>query len=311
VPASRLRGVVPPVITPFRPDGTIDTDSLVRATERLLSAGCHGVFVLGSTGEVAYLDAEQRATAVRIAVEVTDGRVPVLVGAIDTTARRVLEQARQAERLGADGIVATGPLYARNDTAETAAHFRLIAAGVDLPVYAYDIPARVHTKLDLQMLVELGTEGVIAGVKDSSGDDVGFRRLVAANATAGSPLSLLTGHEIVVDGMLLLGADGVVPGLGNVDPVGYVRLWELAEAQDWSAARDQQERLAALFEIVFQAQGRSGDAAGVGAFKIAMHELGVISSPAMATPVQALEGPTAEQIREIVRAARPEEPEVV
>lgn len=261
------------------------------------------MFALGSTGESAYLTREQREVVLRTVVETVAGRVPVLAGAIDTTAGRVGEQVAEAAEVGVDAVVACAPVYARNDVTEVEDHFRIIAAGSPVPVYAYDVPVRTSTKLDLQMLIRLGQERVIAGVKDSSGDDVGFRRLVAANASCGSPLTVLTGHEVVADGMLLLGADGVVPGLGNVDPAGYVRLWKLAGAEDWVQARLEQDRLADLFEIAFQARGRSGDATGVGAFKVAMELLGLIESATMAPPVQPLDIEAAHQVGEIVGRA--------
>ncbi|MCM3660950.1 dihydrodipicolinate synthase family protein [Georgenia satyanarayanai] len=297
-----FHGIIPPVITPFTTEGEVDTTTLTAVVEHLVTGGVHGVFALGSTGEVAYLDDTQRDVVVRTVVAAVAGRVPVLVGAIDTTSGRVAQAARRAAEAGADAVVATAPLYAMNDVAEIERHFRAVAAATGLPLFAYDIPVRVRTKLPTDLLMRLGSDGVLAGVKDSSGDDVGFRRLVAANAAAGSPLAVLTGHEVVVDGMLLLGADGVVPGLGNVDPGGYARLWQAAQAGDWTRAREEQDRLAALFEIVFQAQGRSGDASGVGAFKTAMHHLGLIPSATMAFPVEPLDEATVARIAAIVDA---------
>ncbi|PYG00083.1 4-hydroxy-tetrahydrodipicolinate synthase [Georgenia satyanarayanai] len=302
---TRFRGVIPPVITPLTAEGEVDTTTLRSVVEHLVSEGVDGVFALGSTGEVAYLDDAQRDVVVRTVVTAVAGRVPVLVGAIDTTSGRVAQAARRAAEAGADAIVATAPLYAINDLAEIERHFRAVAAATELPLFAYDIPVRVRTKLPADLLVRLGTDGVLAGVKDSSGDDVGFRRLVAANVAAGRPLAVLTGHEVVVDGMLLLGADGVVPGLGNVDPGGYARLWQAAQAGDWTRAREEQDRIAALFEIVFQAQGRSGDASGVGAFKTAMHHLGLIPGATMAFPVEPLDDATAARIAAIVDATMP------
>ena len=76
------------------------------------------------------------------------------------------------------------------------------------------------------MLVRLGIDGVLAGVKDSSGDDVSFRYLTMANDLAGHPLQVFTGHEVVVDGAYLSGADGSVPGLANVNPDLYVDQWK-------------------------------------------------------------------------------------
>ncbi len=294
--------MVPPVVTPFNTDGSVDHETLANVVNHLVESGMHGLFAMGSTGEVAYLTNRQRHDVLKTIIDTNAGRVPVIAGAIDLTAQRSIELANDAVELGADAFVVTAPIYAINDVKEIEDHFRIIGAGVDAPMFVYDIPVRVHKKIPADLLVRLGLDGVVAGVKDSSGDDVGFRRLVMANRAAGSPLRVFTGHEVVVDGMLLLGADGVVPGLANVDAARYAKLWDAAMAGDWATARVLQDELTSLFEIVFQATGRSGDAAGVGAFKVAMAAQGLLKSPAMAAPVQALDGDVAERIVEIVRA---------
>lgn len=296
-----FRGVVPPVITPMHDDGSIDFESLDRVVDHLIDGGIHGLFILGSSGQVAYLtDAERDAVTERVVARAA-GRVPVLVGTPDLTANRIIESARRAEALGVDAIVVTAPLYALNDMVEIERHFRMIAAAVNVPVWAYNVPVRVHSYLGLGVLMNLARDGVIAGVKDSSGDDVGFRRLVAANRAAGSPIELLTGHEVMCDAMFLLGADGAVPGLANVDPAGYRRMWDAAEAGDWVACRDEQDRISRLFEIAFVPQGRSGDAGGIGAFKQAMASLGVIASGAMPAPMEPLTAADIDGIEAILR----------
>lgn len=298
---TEFRGIIPPVLTPFTPSGELDLPSLDRLVDHLVDAGVDGLFALGSSGQVAYLTDAQRGTVVRRIVARTAGRVPVVVGTADLTAPRVIEQGRAAVAAGASGIVVTAPLYAINDAAEIGRHFRMIAAGVGAPVLAYDVPVRVHTKLGVGMLLELARDGVIVSVKDSSGDDVAFRRLVAANADAGRPMTLLSGHELMLDGMFLLGGDGGVPGLANVDPAGYVRLWRAAQASDWVAARAEQDRLARLFDIVFVPQGRSGDAGGIGAFKAALALLGVIDSASMPAPLEGLSASDVDAIGAILR----------
>lgn len=298
-----FRGVIPPVLTPLDDSGAFDEAAFERLVERLIAAGVHGLFVLGSSGEVAFLSDAERTRVLEASVRVAAGRVPVIAGVNEMTPARVIGQVRLAEAAGVDAIVATAPYYARPSAAEVEAHFRAVAAATSLPVFAYDVPVRVHSKLDHAMLVRLGVEGVLAGVKDSSGDDVAFRRLVMANRAAGSPLALFTGHEVVVDGALLAGADGVVPGLGNVDPVRYVQLFDAAGAADWARVRVLQDEVAELFEIVFQASGVSGEAAGLGAFKTALAHLGVISSNRMSQPVPSLEGDTVARITAIVDRA--------
>jgi 4-hydroxy-tetrahydrodipicolinate synthase len=303
VTTHNFAGVVPPVVTPYTEDGEFDLPSFERLLESQLAAGVHGLFILGSSGEVAFLTDAQRRLILGEAVRIAAGRVPVFAGVNDMSGNRVIDQIRIAEDAGVDALVVTAPFYILPSTAEVEAHFRNLAAATSLPIFAYDVPVRVHRKLDHELLVRLGLDGVIVGVKDSSGDDVAFRRLVAANRAAGSPLVLFTGHEVVVDGALMAGADGVVPGLGNVDPGGYVRLYDAAVAGEWETVRLEQNKLAELFEIVFQPTSVSGEAAGLGAFKTALQLLGVIETNVMSRPIPRLAGETVDRIRGIVENA--------
>ncbi|MYW66299.1 dihydrodipicolinate synthase family protein [Streptomyces sp. SID8379] len=281
-----LRGVVPPLVTPLTSEGEVDTVSVRRLATHLVDAGVHGLFLLGSSGETAYLTDAQRRTALEAAVEAAAGRVPVLAGVIETTTPRALERARDAVKAGADALVATAPFYTRTHPAEIADHFRRLRAGADLPLFAYDIPVAVHSKLARDTILALAADGTLAGLKDSSGDEGSLRRLLAP-LRAGTPaFSVLTGSELTVDGALLAGVDGVVPGLGNVDAHGYVRLYEAARAGDWETARAEQDRLAALFAIVDAGDPArmGGSSSALGAFKAAVHLQGIIDCPATAAP---------------------------
>lgn len=298
-----IRGVVPPVVTPLTATGEFDEASFERTINRMIDAGVHGLFVLGSSGEVVFSTDARRREITAAAVRIVAGRVPVLVGCIDTETARVIEHAKVAKEMGADAIVATAPFYALGGIAEIERHFRLLHEAIDLPIFAYDIPVCVHVKLPNDLIMRLAADGVIAGVKDSSGDDVSFRFLAADNAAAGRPLQLLTGHEVVVDGSYMSGADGSVPGLANVDPWGYVRQWNAYQAGDWESVRREQDRLAYLMRIVTVTRGAVGYGAGVGAFKTALMLLGVFASNRMPEPVAALEGENVEAIRAVLVGA--------
>ena len=302
----RFTGVIPPLVTPLTSDRRLDVAGLERVIDRLIAGGVHGIFALGSTGEVVFTTDAMRRQVITEVVRLVRGRVPVLAGVVDTQTARVLEHVRVAADLGVDAVVATAPFYAITPSAQVERHFEILGDRSPVPVYAYDIPVCVHAKLDPDMLVRLGTGGAIAGVKDSSGDDVSFRRLALRNADAGSPLVLLTGHEFVVDGAYLSGADGSVPGLANVDPAGYVRLHEAAVRGDWSVLRAEQDRLARLMEICLSPRRAAGWGAGVGAFKTALQILGVIATNQVPEPFDALDGDDVEAIRAIVAAVGPE-----
>ena len=295
-------GVVPPVVTPDTPDHQLDVVSFERSINRLIEAGVDGLFFLGSSGEVVFATDERRDQIVREAVRIVDHRVPVLVGIIDTETERVLEHGRRALALGADALVATAPFYALGGSADIEEHFRILHQELDAPLFAYDIPVCVHTKLPWKMLARLGAEGVLAGVKDSSGDDVSFRYLVQENEKNGHPLTLLTGHEIVVDGALLSGADGSVPGLANVEPEGYVRMWKAAQEGNWAEVKREQDRLNEISHIFDVTTGVQGYGAGVGAFKCALNLMGIFDSSQMPRPVKPLDGQNREAIKQVLIA---------
>ncbi|MFF3389594.1 dihydrodipicolinate synthase family protein [Streptomyces sp. NPDC002669] len=286
----RHSGVIPPLVTPLTEDGGIDRPSLERVVGHLLDGGVSGLFALGSSGETAYLTPARQDEVIEIVTAVSAGQVPVLVGAIETTTDRAIERGRAAVGLGADAVVVTAPFYTRTHDTEIDRHFRDVAAALDRPVLAYDVPVCVHSKLTPELLLPLAADGVLAGVKDSSGDDGSFRRLVIG-ARELPEFSVLTGHELVVDAMMLSGADGSVPGLGNVDPHGYVRLHEAAVRGDWAAARAEQDRLVRLFDIVRAARPgtTSATAAGLGAFKTALMLRGIITTNAVSPPMRRLD----------------------
>ncbi len=284
-----LKGVVPPVCTPFTQDYQVDEASLRRLINHLIDGGVHGLFILGSTSEVAYLTDKNRAEVIRITMEEVKGRVPVVVGAIDTTTLRVIEHVKTAVAAGVEGIVVTAPFYVRTHPAEIANHFRLVKkACPNTPIYAYDIPIAVNgVKLDLGTLLTLAKEGVIHGVKDSSGNDAGIRAVILGIQKLNlKEFVVLTGSELTVDSALMFGADGVIPGIGNIDPAGYVKIYDLVQKGDYAAARKEQERLFEMFGLVdVGAADRMGrGSSAIGAFKAGLKLLGIIEDARTAPP---------------------------
>lgn len=295
-------GVIPPLLTPRTADGALDLPSLRRLIDHLIDSGVDGIFALGSSSEVLYLTNEERETVLTTCVDTIAGRVPLIVGINDMTTARVIDEAKRLLTIGGEAIVVTSQFYAIDNAFEEERHFRAIADAVDVPVFAYDVPVRTKQKLPLPLLTKLAREGVIAGVKDSSGDDVSFRQLALATRDIDG-FAAFTGHEVVCDGAMLSGAAGLVPGLGNVDPAGYKRLYEAARAGDWETARTEQDRLAKLFDIVFvETPSVSGGAAGLGAFKTALQVMGVLDSNTMSQPMEPLGDTETQRIRSIVES---------
>ncbi|MCX5334212.1 dihydrodipicolinate synthase family protein [Streptomyces sp. NBC_00140] len=302
-----LTGVVPPVCTPLTPSREVDVPSLLRLVDHLVGGGVHGLFVLGTSSEAAYLTDAQRRSVVETVTGHVGGQIPVLAGAIDMTTPRVLDHVASVTAAGADAVVVISPFYTSTHPAEIARHYRLVAAASPVPVLAYDLPGAVHTKLPAELVLSLAAEGVLAGLKDSSGDLGAFREVVVGARTRGdiNGFSVLTGSELFVDAALAAGADGAVPGLANVDPEGYVRLDRLCRAGDLERARVEQERLCALFGMVRVGDpGRmGGSSAALGAFKAALYLRGVIGCPVTAEPQVPLSEREVEEVGKFLAAA--------
>lgn len=307
-----LSGVVIPVCTPLVGDGTaVDDASLRRHLDRLVMAGVTGVFMLGTSGEFGFLTDEQRRQVLEVTVDEINGRLPVLVGISDTATARTVSQAEMLIHLGADAVVATAPFFAASGPMEIGEHFRGIRRAIgQVPLFAYENPGRVNGEsIPANLAIELAAEGTIQGVKDSSGNRSYLDALLRGRERHGlGALSILSGSEVDADWAILSGADGLVPGLGNVDPRGYVNLVEHARGGSVEQAGAEQERLRKLFGIVsIGTKEPMGDSSrALGAFKAAMKMLGAIDHDPCAPPSVRLGDDERRMIEQILLEHGPE-----
>ena len=298
-----FEGILPPVCTPLTESGDVDTGSLQRLLDFHLGAGVQGIFLLGTSSETTLLSDRQRATVIETGIKAVADRVPVIVGVLDTSTAAVIDHARTAEAFGADALVVTAPFYVSANQAEIMEHFRRVRAAVDLPILAYDIPVTVHSKLAKETVLQLAREGTIVGIKDSSGDEGNLRSLtVEARDIRG--FAIFTGAERTADLSLSYGASGIVPGLGNIDPGAFVRLYSAAMAGDWEAARTEQDRILRLLPLI-----QSGDQTRMsmfssvyGSFKSALMLMGVIATNVVAPPMTRFNDAEVEKVRRVLKA---------
>lgn len=300
------RGVIVPVCTPLTADEEIDRPSLQRLLDHLIDGGVHGLFLLGTTGEFGFLTDAQRASVVETAVRHVNGRVPVLVGVSDMASQRAIAQARALLPLGADGAVATAPFFAATGPLEMAEHFRRIKRAIgDLPLFGYENPPRVNdTSIPADLVLELAAEGTFAGFKDSSGDPGYLSAILRGRAEQGlEDFVVLSGSETHAVDAMQAGADGLVPGLGNVFPAEYVELFEVASRAPRRAEQVQQ-RMRDLFAIVqiTTVAGMGSSSRALGAFKAALRLRGVIADDRCAPPSVLFEDEDREQVAELLRA---------
>jgi 4-hydroxy-tetrahydrodipicolinate synthase len=301
-----FRGIVPPLCTPLTATGEVDLESVERHVNFQIEAGVHGIFMLGSSGEAILLNVRQRVQVLETAARAAAGRVPVLAGILDTGTARSIEHARNAEQAGVDALVLTAPFYFKVNQDELLEHFRAVRRATSLPLMGYDLPTVLGVKIERPTALQLAREGTIDGIKDSSGDQDGFRSLVVAarDLPSGTCCFTFTGSEFMVDMALLMGASGAVPGLSNVDPHAYIRLYNAIQAGDLTTARQEQERLMRLFQIVHA--GTAGRmsflASALGGFKTAIMLRGNFSTNIVGQPFTPYNEEEVERVRGILAA---------
>ena len=300
--AEQLRGIVPALITPLDEHGNVDEASVYALIDFQVAAGVHGLLVLGSTGEGPLLALEQKLRMVRATVGAARGRVPVMVGISHSSPAESAAFGQQAHAAGANALVTTSPFYFLHSQAELPTYFRYLKQRLDLPLASYDVPSAVKVKLSASTVRGLAEEGLVIGIKDSTGDLAGFREMVIATEHL-PDFRAFTGSEHYVDAALLVGGHGGVLGLGSVIPDVYVGIYDAATAGDWPRANQlQKQAIAALQMIHVGASGGSFSASAVSSFKVALREMGILRTATVSAPLEPLSADEEERVRQVMRA---------
>ncbi len=238
------RGMVIPLLTPFRDDESVDEAALRRLVCYLIAQGVHGLFPVGSTGEFWALSDGEKARITEIVIEEAAGRVPVYAGTGAPGTRQSVALTRQAEALGADAVVVITPFYISPNPDELYAHYAAIAGATSLPVIPYNNPARTGgINLAPDLMERLARLPNLIGLKDSAGDMAQFREI---RRRLPPPFALFQGRDDLFYESLVVGAVGGVAATGNVAPGLVVELYEAFVAGDLPRAQRAQERLTPL-----------------------------------------------------------------
>ncbi|MER5867203.1 dihydrodipicolinate synthase family protein [Kitasatospora sp. NPDC002040] len=235
--APTLEGVIAYPVTPFSPaDGQVDTERLAELVDRLITAGCHAVAPLGSTGESAYLDDHEWFAAAETAVGAAAGRVPTVVGIADLTTRNAIRRARFAERTGASAVMVLPLSYWKLDERELVRHFTEIAGAVGVPVMVYNNPATSGVDLSPELLVALAERVEnITMVKESSGD---VQRMHRIAQLSGGELPFYNGSNTLALEAFAAGASGWCTAAASLIPELVLELYRAVRLGELDTARE-------------------------------------------------------------------------
>ena len=236
------------LVTPFRKDLSLDEEALRRLVRRQIAAGINFLVPCGTTGESPTLSHEEHLRVVAITIEEGKGKVPVLAGAGGYDTRHVIELAREAERMGADGILSVTPYYNKPTQEGLYHHFKAIASSTSLPIILYNVPPRTNVNIDPATLRQLsGIENII-GVKEASGN---ISQITQVIQQVPEEFLVFSGDDALTLPLVAMGGRGIISVASNEIPAEMTRLAKLCLAGNFAEARAMQRKWLPLLEINF------------------------------------------------------------
>lgn len=246
----KVRGIIPPMISPLLDRDTLDTQGLEHLIEHILDGGVHGIFLLGTTSEAPSLSYRLRRELIERSTQQINHRVPVLVGISDTSFTESLNMAKKAADCGADAVVLAPPYYFSAGQPELIEYIEHLCEQLPLPLYLYNMPGCTKISMDPDTVMRLSEIERIIGLKDSSGDLTYFNT-IRTRLTDKKEFSLLIGPEELLAQSVLLGGDGGVPGGANLFPSLYVKIYHAAANGDLTTVQALQTRIMRISTTIY------------------------------------------------------------
>ena len=236
------------LVTPFTRDEQVDEAAVRRLARRQIDAGIHFLVPCGTTGESPTLTEDERVRIVELIVDEAKGSVPVLAGAGGYDTKDVIHSALRMQRAGAQGILSVTPYYNKPTPEGLFQHYRAIAEAVPLPIIVYNVPGRTGCNVDVATLVRLSAIPNIAGVKEASGN---MSQMTEVCRAAPNDFIVLSGDDALTLPLMAVGGRGIISVASNLVAAEMSRMVELAEANDFAAARAVHDALMPIMTVNF------------------------------------------------------------
>ncbi|MBP5221429.1 MAG: 4-hydroxy-tetrahydrodipicolinate synthase [Bacteroidaceae bacterium] len=264
-----FRGMGVALITPFKADFSVDYESLDRLLDYLINEGADFLCILATTGETPCLSAEEKSKVKNLIVEKVAGRIPILMGCGGNNTMAVVEELKNGDFKGIDGVLSVCPYYNKPSQEGLYQHFKTIAAATNLPVVLYNVPGRTGINLAAETTLRLARdcENIVA-IKEASGN---FTQIDDIIKNKPADFDVLSGDDGITFPLITLGATGVISVIGNALPKEFSRMVRLALNGDYDSARTIHHRFTELFSLLFV----DGNPAGV---KAMLNSMGMIEN---------------------------------
>lgn len=287
-----LKGVIVPMLTPFKEDGNLDIDALKMLTEWLIEQGVHGLFPVSSIGEAAKLSMEEKKTVIKAVVDAANGRVPVIPGTGFPDDKRTLQLTKFAQDVGADAALIVEPYYQKPSADALYDYYKTINDHLeDFPLVLYNIPSFAGYELTPEFVAKCADLEKVVAIKDSGGDMSKFNFMLYL---AGRKIAVLQGIDILLFPSLTIGSPGGMVGGANVAARMEVEMYDAFTEGNFEKARKIHDKLVPLWHIL----------GGYGTFPVAYKEalaiMGIPIGPAR-KPAEPLKDREREKLKEILQ----------
>lgn len=285
-----LKGMGIALVTPFKADGSVDYEALVKLVEYQVQNGTDYLVVLGTTAETPTLTETEKAEIKRLVVTQVRRRVPVVLGVGGNCTRAVVDTLRQADLQDVDAILSVVPYYNKPSQEGIFRHYEAIAEATTRPVILYNVPGRTGTNMTAETTLRLArTFRNIVAVKEASGN---IKQMDDIIKNKPADFQVISGDDGITYPLIALGAVGVISVIGNAFPREFSRMVRLALEGDYDNARVIHSRFMELFDLLFV----DGNPAGV---KSMLNMMGFIENR-LRLPLVPTRLTTYEKIREIL-----------
>ncbi len=246
-----LEGTYTALITPFDTQDRLDEQGLEKNILLQLESEIEGIVVLGTTGETPCLSEQEQIRIIQLARQLTDDRMPLIVGTGSYSTRQTIINTRRAKDLGADFALVVTPYYNRPTQEGLYLHFKTVAEAIDIPIILYHVPGRCSTTMTIDTIVKLAEIPGIVGLKESSGNLPFMSEIIEKTSYINPKFSLLSGDDAWTLPCVALGGNGVISVASNLIPREIKTLVDTCIQGNFFAAQEIHHKLQPLFRALF------------------------------------------------------------
>ena len=266
---TRLKGMGVALITPFKEDGSVDYDALLRLVDYQVQNGTDFLCVLGTTAETPTLTKEEKEKVKRTVIERVNGRIPILLGVGSNSTQAVVDTVKNDDMTGVDALLVVVPYYNKPSQEGIYQHYKAVAEATDLPIVLYNVPGRTGVNMTAETTLRLARDFKnIVAIKEASGNITQMDDIIKNKP---EDFDVISGDDGITFPLITLGAVGVISVIGNAFPREFSRMTRLALQGDYNNALTIHHKFTELFNLLFV----DGNPAGV---KAMLNMVGMIEN---------------------------------